>query len=648
MVSCGARGEDGAVLMTPEAGIKVAGRYLLQETIGKGGMGVVWRAWDERLERQVAVKFAHPDDDRSTQQLMKEARNAGRLHHANNVGVFDYDHDADTCWIVMEYVPAQSLAQIVHERGLLPPQEAGAIGSQIAAALAKSHSAGVVHGDVTPENILVTDEGIARLTDFGISRALWSEATRTTTGVVRGKPRYLAPELVRGKRGDEKSDVFSLGATLYAAVEGQSPYGQAEHPMAYVARAIEGHLEPAVRAGLLTGPLATLLELEPRNRPDATGAYELLTRAAPPPPEITAKLNDGRTLPIGPLLSVTRRLPRVVRRRRRALAITSGALVAAAAIAAAGLHPWTAGEDSRTHTDGAKPSATAGAGRAGTIGDAATAAPCGLLDAASLSRFGETRLDPAYGEFNRCDVVVETRNGDELADLELAFDKAPAQFGGDVPTRRVGNVTVGSYARDGDECERHIATADHEQVVIVAKRRAAGAPEPCELADAGTDVAVGVLDRGAVPRRSSPVAAASLARRDACSLLDASAIEKAAGVETQHPERGFGNWQCGWSSSTGDAGVDVLFNRDNELSDNGKPARVAGRKSYVSPGESGDDSCVVRTPHRTYTTAVGDDIVEFVELTVYAPQSAGRLCDTAKKLSATVVQNLAEQLPESK
>lgn len=635
------------MLVTPEAGTKVAGRYLLQETIGKGGMGVVWRAWDERLERQVAVKFSHPDDDRATQQLMKEARNAGRLHHANIVGVFDCDHDADTCWIVMEYVPARSLAQLVTERGPLPPAEAGAIGGQIAAALAKSHSEGVVHGDVTPENILVTGEGIARLTDFGISRALWSEATRTTTGVVRGKPRYLAPELVKGKPADEKSDVFSLGATLYAAVEGQSPYGQAEHPMAYVARAIEGHIEPMVRAGLLTGPLAALLELEPRNRPDATGAYRLLTRAAPPPPEIAAKLHDGVTLPLSPLTSVTRRLPRAVRRRRRPLAITAGALVAAAAITAAVLHPWTSGSGSGTRTDAA-PSAAAPAGRAGTIGDAATAAPCGLLDAASLSRFGSTRLDAAYGEFNRCDVVVETGDGDELADLELAFDRTRARFEGDVPTRRVGNVTVGSYARDGDECERHIATADHQQVVLVAKRRVAGAPDPCELADAGTDVAVGVLDRGAVPRRPSPAAAASLARRDACSVLDASALGKVPGVEAGAPDRGFGGWRCEWSSSTGDTGVDVLFNRDNELSDNGKPVRVAGRKSYVSPGESGDHSCVVRTPHRTYTTAVGDDIVEFVELTVYAPQPAGRLCDTAEELSATVVHKLAKQQPESK
>jgi serine/threonine protein kinase len=212
-----------AVLVTPGAGDRIANRYLLEESLGRGGMGVVWRALDERLWRRVAVKFARPDDDRAAQRLMEEARNAGRLHHPNIVGVFDYDNEGETCWIVMEYVPGRSLARILADRGPLTPEEAGAIGSQIADALAKSHAEGVAHGDVTPENILVTDEGVARLTDFGISRALWSDVTmvtQNTTAAVRGKPRYLAPEVAKGKRAGKEADVFSLGATLYGATYG--------------------------------------------------------------------------------------------------------------------------------------------------------------------------------------------------------------------------------------------------------------------------------------------------------------------------------------------------------------------------------------------------------------------------------------------
>jgi serine/threonine protein kinase len=347
------------VPVTPATGDRIDGRYLLHEPIGTGGMGVVWRAWDERLQRWVAVKCARLDDDRATRRLMGEARNAGRLHHPNIVGVFDYVDEGTTCWIVMEYVPSRSLAQLMAERGPLAPEEAGSIGCQIADALVKSHRAGVVHGDVTPENILVTDEGVARLTDFGISRALGNDGTQTTTGTVRGKPRYLAPELAKGQPAGEKADVFSLGASLFAAVEGQSPYGEAEHLMTYLARAVEGHIEPARRAGQLAEPLAALLEVEPRDRPDAAHARKLLTRAAPPPAHIQEQLADRRTLDLesstlrlGPLSRRTRdvltlSLPRRV--RRRPLVVTAVALVTAGAVAG-GLvlfGPWDSKERER-------------------------------------------------------------------------------------------------------------------------------------------------------------------------------------------------------------------------------------------------------------------------------------------------------------
>ncbi|CAM5742954.1 Serine/threonine-protein kinase PrkC [Streptomyces alboniger] len=116
------------MLVTPEAGDKIAGRYLLREPIGRGGMGVVWLAWDERLLRQVAVKCARLDDDRAARRLMGEARNAGRLHHPNIVGVFDFVDEGTTCWIIMEYVPSRSLAQILAESGPLTPEDAGSIG----------------------------------------------------------------------------------------------------------------------------------------------------------------------------------------------------------------------------------------------------------------------------------------------------------------------------------------------------------------------------------------------------------------------------------------------------------------------------------------------------------------------------------------
>lgn len=653
------------MLVTPEAGDRIADRYLLQEPIGRGGMGVVWLAWDERLERRVAVKCARLEDDRAARRLMSEARNAGRLHHPNIVGVFDFVDEGATCWIIMEYVPSRSLAQIVAESGLLTPEEAGSIGCQIAAALAKSHNEGVVHGDVTPENILVTDEGIARLTDFGISRALWNDVTHSTTGSVRGKPRYLAPEVAKGQPAGEKSDVFSLGASLFSAVEGQSPYGEAEHLMAYLVRAIEGHIEPMHRAGPLNGPLTALLEVAPGSRPDAPRAQRLLTRAAPPPPHIQEQLHDGRTrdltsrtLRLSRLLGHSRDFtpfmlqpPRPVRRRRHPLAVTVAALAVAGAITA-GLVlfvPWASkGEGDkggRTGSADAKPSATA---QAGAIGDERTADPCALLDAASLSRFGRTALDPDYGEVDRCDVLVRNSSGDDIADVEVNLDSDRDDFDEVLSTRLVGNVTVVTLKRDEEACDRAVLTPDGKQIRVGGQQLNEAAPDPCQLADAATDHVVGVLAEGPVPRRSPSPAMNSLARLDTCTLLGAGELKRLPGVEVDNRDRGFGSWDCDWSSDDGNRAVEIQISRDNSLdADDGTPVNVADTKSYFIADEAEDHSCTVRTPHRTYTDSVGNRTTELFQLTVYAPQPAKQLCDTAAEFAALVVRNIAKRLPQT-
>ncbi|MER5796405.1 serine/threonine-protein kinase [Streptomyces sp. NPDC001980] len=626
------------MLVEPGAGDRISGRYVLQETIGRGGMGVVWRAWDERLQRRVAVKCARLDDPRAAQRLMGEARNAGRLHHPHIVGVFDFVDEGATCWIVMEYVPSRSLAQLMAADGPLSPEDVGSVGCQIADALAKSHSEGVVHGDVTPENILVTAEGVARLTDFGISRALRSDATQSTTGSVRGKPRYLAPEVAQGRPPGEKADVFSLGASLFAAVEGRSPYGEADHPLAYVARAIEGRVEPARRAGPLTEPLAALLESDPRRRPDAARARRLLLKADAP----VAHLRDRRTLDLAPL---TLRLPRPVRRRRRPLLI---AAVATASAVTAGLllsAPWDADhKGDKAPAADAKPTTTAQA--AGWMGEARTADPCKLLDAASLSRFGDTELDPDYGEIDRCDVLVKNHSGDDNADVQVNLDADQDSYEGDLTSRVVGRITVVSLKPDDDSCERAVFTADHHQIRIIGKKLGKVAPDPCGMADAATDHVVGILDDGPVPRRTAPPAADSLARVDACILLDAADLTRVPGVDAGHEDRSFGGWDCDWSGDDGNRDVEIQFSRDNALDgDDGAPVRVAGTRSYVVADEAEDDSCTVRTPHRTYTDSAGEHTVELFQLTVYGPLPQKTLCGDAAALAAAAVGNIAKQLP---
>ncbi|MEU4893008.1 serine/threonine-protein kinase [Streptomyces sp. NPDC044780] len=619
-----------------EAGDRIADRYLLQEPIGSGGMGIVWRAHDELLNRQVAMKCAHPDDERAERRLTNEASNAAQLHDRHVVSVFDFVKEGGDCWIVMEYVSGSSLADLVRGRGALSPQEVGSIGCQIAAALAKSHAEGVVHGDVSPENVLVTEDGVAKLTDFGISRALWSEATLTRTGGVPGKPLYLPPEVAKGHPADRKSDVFSLGATLYAAVEGQSPYGKAAHLMAYVARAIDGHIEPPRRAGPLAEALTALLSVEPKRRPAADQAVRLLRRATPGPAPGEGP-HDGGPLDRTPfgvrLLPPSARRP--WRRPSRRVVITATALGAAAALVAwlALVGPWGGG-----HSD---ESGRSEPGRAGTVGDARTADPCTLLDAVSLSRFGATVLDPDYGEIDRCDVLLRGESGDDIADVQLNFDADPPEPGGVVPTRRVGNVTIGAYQREGDKCVRNIASADRKQIWIITERLGTPAPDPCRLGDAATDYAVSVLDRGQVPRRSSRPDESSLARGHACGLFDGDELERAAGVEVQDRDQGFGDWRCEWANGSGDAGVEVEFSRSNEFtSDDGQRAVIAGRKSFVLPNEWSDESCLVQMLHRSYRNSLGDDTVELVSLNVRGPQSTEKLCHTAKALTAAAAKKL--------
>ena len=208
----------------------VAGRYRLHSQIGRGAMGIVWRGRDELLDRDVAVKqvrIAAPgtdaDDDNAYQRTLREAKTAARLSHPGVITVFDVVEDDDHPWIVMELVRARSLDQVVAEDGPLRPAEAASVGERLLSALSCAHAAGVVHRDVKPSNVLITPDGGAVLTDFGIA-TLEGDPSLTQAGMVVGTPGFTAPERVRGAPATPASDLWSLGATLYAAVEGRGPF----------------------------------------------------------------------------------------------------------------------------------------------------------------------------------------------------------------------------------------------------------------------------------------------------------------------------------------------------------------------------------------------------------------------------------------
>ena len=213
-----------------DPGRVVAGRYRLTEVLGSGGMGTVWLAVDELLGRLVAVKEVSPpahvteaESQTLRERTLREARTAARLNHPNIVTVYDVVEDGSRPWIVMELVQAKSLRDIVQQDGPLSPRQAARIGLQVLAALRAAHRLGIVHRDVKPGNVLIDDDGRAVLADFGIARGL-DGSTLTTSEVLVGSPSYIAPERAHGEPGGPSSDLWSLGATLYAAVEGRPPY----------------------------------------------------------------------------------------------------------------------------------------------------------------------------------------------------------------------------------------------------------------------------------------------------------------------------------------------------------------------------------------------------------------------------------------
>jgi eukaryotic-like serine/threonine-protein kinase len=266
----------------------LSGRYRLIEQIGRGGMGTVWWAHDELEDREVAVKEIHlpPSlDHRERMNLLRrtdrEALAAGRLRHPGLIAIYDVVVEESRPWLIMEYVAARSLEDVFVDDGPISPRRVAQIGVQLLAALRAAHDAGIVHRDVKPSNVLLETSGRVVLTDFGIA-TYEGATTLTQTGTFMGSPAYVAPEVARGEPASVASDLWSLGATLYAAVEGRPPYDH-ETAMATLSALVTSEPDPPVRAGPLRPVLEGLLTKDPARRMSAARAGESLAAAATPP-----------------------------------------------------------------------------------------------------------------------------------------------------------------------------------------------------------------------------------------------------------------------------------------------------------------------------------------------------------------------------
>nr|WP_257040787.1 serine/threonine protein kinase [Streptomyces sp. TLI_55] len=270
----------------------MASRYRLVESIGQGGMGRVWRAADEMLDRQVAVKEMRIDgldaEDARTrrERTLREARATARIDHPNVVRIYDVVDEGECLWIVMELVAGRSLERMMAEDGPLGPREAARIGIGLVTALRQVHARGVLHRDIKPGNVLVEGAGHrVVLTDFGIA-AIQDAKALTMVGMLVGSPDYMAPERIAGRPQGPPSDIWSLGATLCAALGGDSPFSRDTtlatlHAVLYE----EPELPPTV--GPLRDILAALLEKEPELRPGLDELEEALHPTAFPAPTPT-------------------------------------------------------------------------------------------------------------------------------------------------------------------------------------------------------------------------------------------------------------------------------------------------------------------------------------------------------------------------
>ena len=286
--------------MAGQAGQLLGERYRLVEPVGRGAMGRVWLGHDEVLARSVAVKeILLPGTDRDYQiaRTLREARAAARLHHPGIVAIHDAVQVDDVPWIVMEFVPGRSLADVIADEGRLSWERVAALGADLADALAHAHAAGVVHRDLKPANVLLAGRRTV-LTDFGVARLVDATTELTAKGTLIGTPAYMPPEQIEGDSTRAPVDMWALGATLYTAVEGTPPF---EGPtLTAVLAAILTRPPPTPRhAGPLTPLLTALLSKAPSQRPDAAAVSERLT----------ALLQHGQPAPTGRSPSLTGRSP---------------------------------------------------------------------------------------------------------------------------------------------------------------------------------------------------------------------------------------------------------------------------------------------------------------------------------------------------
>ncbi|MDY7084012.1 MAG: serine/threonine-protein kinase [Actinomycetota bacterium] len=554
----------------------------MEEKIGSGGGGVVWRATDERLGREVALKraVAGEGDLQRFQQLEREAKLLARLNHRHVVTIYDVLDDNGECWLVMEYVPARSMAEL----DVVTPRQAAKLGAQIADALATVHAKGILHRDIKPGNVLMISDDEVKLADFGISSDGAGDTTVTCPGLLTGSPGYVAPEVANGAAPTAASDVFSLASTLFAVVEGETPVGSTTDDMQLrLRRAANGAIAAPRRSGPLAPVLERMLRVDAGQRPTAAEAQEIL-----------ADIAGVRT---------TRGAYHPRSARRRVPLVTAGALAAVAAVAGG----ITFFDETRTPTG---PVLSA---------DLRAADPCALLRDAALEPFGDPNLVSDDSGFNQCNVIVKKDRKE--ANLLALIDSAPGEQS-PVQAKDKGWYRLVDDPVGEGSCGRRLLLPDRYEIRIMVTRADLIDADACAMADVAVRNAEAVITKGPIPERrpgNPTLRPDSFSKMDACRAKDSPSFPDRPGIYRENPEVGFGRWKCTWTSTADGIVYQLRFTRAKPLVTSGATkVTIDGRYSVISyPGDApGNDKCEVEAHNFTYVDAYGFDKDEVLESTV--------------------------------
>ncbi|WNV87500.1 serine/threonine-protein kinase [Umezawaea sp. Da 62-37] len=574
----------------------VANRYRLEEQIGSGGSGVVWRATDERLGRPVALKRAlsGDGDPQRFRQLEREAKLLAQLNHRHVVTIYDVLNDNGECWLVMEYVPARSMAEL----DVVTPQQAAKLGAQIADALAAVHAKGILHRDIKPGNVLMISEDEVKLADFGISRGTTGDATVTSPDLLTGSPGYVAPEVANGAAPTAASDVFSLASTLFAVVEGESPVGATTDDMQLrLRRAANGAIASPRRSGPLGPVLERMLRVDAEQRPTAAEAHEILADIAG--------------------VQAAQRAPHPSFVRRRGLLVTVGVLVAVAAVVS-----WVAfSGEPRTPT-----------GPVLAVGPH-DADPCSLIRDAALEEFGNPNPVPDNSGFNQCNMIVKKDRKE--ANVQAVIDNTPDEQDL-VQAQDKGRYRLVTEAAGEGSCGRRLLLSDNYEIRIDVTRANDIDADACDMADAAVRSADAVIAGGPIPARRPDNPAShedSFIGSDACRAKDSPSFPEEHGIDRGNPKVGFGHWMCTWTSTTEDVSYQLRFSRSKLLEKTGATKSQTAGRSSTTESVPDRDLCEVNVRNFQYKDAYDDDKNEVLEATV-----------TGKTLSPDERCGLADQL----